>query len=852
MPRSKAAGVRHGQPQLASVDNRAAVEASPDPLVGIDTQGQIADVNAAFEAATGCARADLIGSDFSACFTEPSNARAMCEQALRQGFVHNYPLELRHCDGQVISLLCSAAQYRDERGSVVGLFAAARDITEHKRSEAALRDSEAALKRAQEIAHIGSWSMDYLNNRLIVSDEVIRIFGAAPDDPTTYESIFSVVHPDDRQAVDQVWDSALNTGAFEMDHRIVVGDEVRWLRQRAEIAFDEGGEATRVDGIVQDITDRKRAEQEIHLLARLQTVVAELGLWALKSPCEAVLERAVALVAQTLDADCCTILEVLPDIGGFVLRAAVGCNADDVGRATIKSARTQLEYTAHGSEPVIVGDAAAETRFTPLPRLLGDAGGVSAVCVVIPTTDGAYGVLGAYTRVRRDFASDEVHFLQTIAHLVGSSVERQRREEELRRLNAELEQRVLARTAELAAARDRETTLASRIQQTLLRDRSPKGVAGVQVGALALASLEVDGDFYGFFQHEHSRFDLFVGDVMGKGTPAALLGAATKVVLIEALAHLMALAPRGELPQIGEIVGRAHAGLVHQLIDLDSFVTLCYGRFDLQRNLFQFVDCGHTGAVRLAARSSDCSVLHGDNLPLGIREGERHRPVTVVFEPGDLFVLFSDGITEAANANRELFGVERLLDCVRVNREREPQELVELIRSAVVQFSGSEQLKDDLTCVAIKILDLRIPPGRRELEVASTLSELGRVRAFVREVSAAADQQVSERWIGELELAVNEAAANIIKHAHHNRAHERIQLEADVFPKHLLIRLLYLGEAFDPAQVVPFDPSQARSAFEDARESGFGLYLMSQTVDTVHYSRDERGRNCITFVKAYS
>jgi anti-sigma regulatory factor (Ser/Thr protein kinase) len=339
---------------------------------------------------------------------------------------------------------------------------------------------------------------------------------------------------------------------------------------------------------------------------------------------------------------------------------------------------------------------------------------------------------------------------------------------------------------------------------------------------------------------------------MGKCTPAALLGAATKVILVEALANLMAVAPRGELPRTSAIVGRAHAGIVHELIDLDSFVTLFYGRFDLERNLFEFVDCGHTGAVHFAARSGDCSILHGDNLPLGIREGELHRPVTVVFEPGDLFVLFSDGITEAPNANRELFGVERLLDCVQVNRERLPQELVELIRSAVVQFSGSEQLKDDLTCVAIKILDLRIPPGRRELEVASTLAELGRVRAFVREVSLAADVHVTESWIAELELAANEAAANIIKHAHHNRAGERIQLEADVFPKHLLVRLLYLGDAFDPAQVVPFDPSQARSTFEDARESGFGLYLISHTVDIVFYSRDERGRNCITFVKEYS
>jgi PAS domain S-box-containing protein len=125
--------------RLANTYNRSLIEASLDPLVTIARDGKITDANAATETATGRSRAELIGTDFSVYFTEPENARAGHQQVFREGFVRDYPLELRHRDGHITSVLYNASVYRDESGNITGVFAAARDIAERKRAEEEIR-----------------------------------------------------------------------------------------------------------------------------------------------------------------------------------------------------------------------------------------------------------------------------------------------------------------------------------------------------------------------------------------------------------------------------------------------------------------------------------------------------------------------------------------------------------------------------------------------------------------------------------------------------------------------------------------------------------------------------------------
>jgi len=118
---------------------RSLIEASLDPLVTIAPDGKITDVNAATEAATGRSRQALIGTDFCEYFTDPEKARNGYQQVFREGQVRDYPLELRRRDGGTTPVLYNASVYRDENGQVVGVFAAARDITERKRAEERIR-----------------------------------------------------------------------------------------------------------------------------------------------------------------------------------------------------------------------------------------------------------------------------------------------------------------------------------------------------------------------------------------------------------------------------------------------------------------------------------------------------------------------------------------------------------------------------------------------------------------------------------------------------------------------------------------------------------------------------------------
>ncbi|HOG15903.1 MAG TPA: PAS domain S-box protein [Syntrophales bacterium] len=123
----------------AGAYNRNLIEASLDPLVTIDRDGRISDVNVATERATGYSRKELIGTDFSGYFTRPELASAGYRKVFEEGFVRDYALEIRHRDGRVTPVLYNASVYRDEEGKDIGVFAAARDITERKKAEKDLR-----------------------------------------------------------------------------------------------------------------------------------------------------------------------------------------------------------------------------------------------------------------------------------------------------------------------------------------------------------------------------------------------------------------------------------------------------------------------------------------------------------------------------------------------------------------------------------------------------------------------------------------------------------------------------------------------------------------------------------------
>ncbi len=220
----------------ANAYNRSLIEVSLDPLVTIGPDGKITDVNRATEEATGLSRRELIGTDFSDYFTEPHVARRLSTSISRWTGA-DYALDLKHRDGGVTSVLYNASLYRDETGRAIGVFAAARDITQRNRAEDTLKESERVkseliekLNDAQHLALIGSWEWNLQTNQLWWSDETYRIFGVSPRKfVPSFEANAKFIHPHDIAKYRNAFELSLQTGEpLDIDMKVVtLQSEVR-------------------------------------------------------------------------------------------------------------------------------------------------------------------------------------------------------------------------------------------------------------------------------------------------------------------------------------------------------------------------------------------------------------------------------------------------------------------------------------------------------------------------------------------------------------------------------------------------------------------------------------------------
>jgi PAS domain S-box-containing protein len=188
---------------------------------------------------------------------------AIQDHFLGKTAVFSEEYRIRCKDGTLKWIADRGIAQRDANGQVIRMAGSESDITERKRIEQALRDSQADLNRAQSVAQIGSWRLNIVRNELHWSDENHRIFGIPRDTQLTYETFLSRIHPADREYVDRMWNAALHGAPYDIEHRLVVDGEVKWVRERAELEFDEDGRLLGGFGTTQDVTGLKQAEQAL-------------------------------------------------------------------------------------------------------------------------------------------------------------------------------------------------------------------------------------------------------------------------------------------------------------------------------------------------------------------------------------------------------------------------------------------------------------------------------------------------------------------------------------------------------------------------------------------------------------
>lgn len=267
------------------------------------SDGTILFTNPAYDRAFGFPEGELVGMKAPDLYCDPADRVALFGALKKRGFLQNYESKVKRTDGTPFWV--SASVCKINFAGEPAILGASLDVTERKRTEAALYETQRDLSRAQSVAKTGSWRLDVQKNILLWSDETYRIFGIPKGTPLTYETFLKIVFLDDREYVDQKWKAALAGQGYDVEHRIVIGKEVKWVRETAELEFSEDKVLLGGFGTVQEITQFKEMQakleeysENLEKLVEERTRKLELGSLYARSLIEASPDPLVTINAE--------------------------------------------------------------------------------------------------------------------------------------------------------------------------------------------------------------------------------------------------------------------------------------------------------------------------------------------------------------------------------------------------------------------------------------------------------------------------------------------------------------------------------------------------------------------------
>lgn len=334
-------------------------------------------------------------------------------------------------------------------------------------------------------------------------------------------------------------------------------------------------------------------------------------------------------------------------------------------------------YAALHREAVLVSDVSQDPRYI---KVVPDVRSELAIPLLLK--DRCIGVVDLESPELDAFSKRDVEILTLLASQAAVAIENARLYEEVRANEERLE---------------KELRFAQRVQTALLPAGPPKRLKGVEVAAAFAPARELGGDFHDYLSPESNTLVVAVGDVSGKGVPAALYSAfAAELVRGRTFRRRYMpdrSSPAGVLSSVNTIL--------HQRQLEEYYCTLCYTIFDLKRRTMTLANSGLPYPIRCSA--DGCVQIELPGVPLGSFTGSTYDEASFALHAGDLFVFCTDGVYEAMDAHGQEFTAARLLDVVGVHRHEPPARVVAAIFAAVQDWRGDTPPNDDMTAVAVRI-----------------------------------------------------------------------------------------------------------------------------------------------------
>jgi sigma-B regulation protein RsbU (phosphoserine phosphatase) len=411
--------------------------------------------------------------------------------------------------------------------------------------------------------------------------------------------------------------------------------------------------------------------------ARVFAILAEIGReMASILDLDSLLQRAAELTRRVIDYRTLGILLLDEATGELEMRLALQYG-EPVRAPRVRLGEGLVGYAALHREPVLVGDVTQDSRYI---NLVEDVR--SELVIPLLVKDRCLGVIDLESPEMEAFTSRDVEVLTVLAGQMAVAIE-----------NAGLYERVRTNEERL----ERELRFAQRVQQALLPKGFPARVRGVDVAARFAPARELGGDLHDFLSPDPHTLIVAVGDVSGKGVPAALYGTVVGEVVRSRTFRRRYTTHRTTPGQVLEAINT----ILHERKLEEYFCTLSYNAFDLKKRVLITANSGLPYPIRV--RGDACEHVDLPGVPLGAFPGMTYEERSISLAPGDLFVFYTDGVVEATNANGEEFGEQRLREVVYGVRHEPAAQVADAVFQAVAAFRGEVPQPDDLTTVAVRI-----------------------------------------------------------------------------------------------------------------------------------------------------